>query len=96
MLRSLNLFTSVTIGAAIYVQVLGIEIAPGIKRGGYLNLIRKKVKLMCPGDAIPRKFTIDVSDLNLGGRVPLDTLILPQGAVFAEAVWSGPLTLSVA
>ena len=90
------MFTSVTVGAANYVQVLGAEIAPGIKRGGYLNLIRKKIKLMCPGDVIPRKLTIDVSNLNLGGRVPLDTLILPQGATFAEAVWSWPLTLGVA
>ena len=30
--------------------------SPGLKRGGVLNIVRRKVELRCPADKIPRRY----------------------------------------
>jgi large subunit ribosomal protein L25 len=46
----------------IEVPVLFInhEKSPGLKRGGVLNIVRRKIELKCPSEKIPETITIDL------------------------------------
>lgn len=55
------------------------EKAPGIKRGGVLNIVRHSVELLCPVNAIPAALDIDVGTLEIGSSVHISAVTLPQG-----------------
>lgn len=46
--------------SAAAVQVIGDDVAPGIKAGGRVNWIRRTIPCVARGDAIPQDFTVDV------------------------------------
>ncbi len=73
-------------GARIAVEVainfLGDEDSPGLKRGGVLNVVRYTVEIMCPADAIPESFDMDISELDIGDGLHATDLILPEGMTF--------------
>ena len=70
-------------------QVLGEDVSPGVKRGGYINVIRKRIRCLCRGSAIPSHINVDVSLLDFGGRIGLDAVSFPDGVDIAETVISG-------
>lgn len=71
--------------AAVPVSVVGADLAPGVKRGGFLNLIRRAVRVSAPDRAsLPSSVEVDASALELGQRVALADLSLPPGATLAE------------
>uniref|UniRef100_A0A0D6R688 Uncharacterized protein n=1 Tax=Araucaria cunninghamii TaxID=56994 RepID=A0A0D6R688_ARACU len=47
----------------------GEDACTGIRRGGYLNTIRRTVKYLCPADHIPPYIDVDLSDLDLGQKI---------------------------
>ncbi|MEM7634558.1 MAG: 50S ribosomal protein L25/general stress protein Ctc [Pseudomonadota bacterium] len=73
-------------GARIAVEVainfLGDEDSPGLKRGGVLNVVRHAVEIMCPADAIPESFDMDISELDIGDGLHSTDLTLPEGMAF--------------
>ncbi len=73
-------------GARIAVEVainfLGDEDSPGLKRGGVLNVVRHTVEIMCPADAIPESFDMDISELDIGDGLHSTDLTLPEGMTF--------------
>ena len=60
-------------------QVVGEELSPGIKKGGYMNLIQRQVKCVGPASAIPKELELDVSSLDFGQRITISGLTLPTG-----------------
>jgi len=71
--------------ASVPVCVVGADLAPGVKRGGFLNLIRRAVRVAAPDrGALPAGVEVDASGLELGQRVALGDLALPPGASLAE------------
>ncbi len=79
-------FLRLGVGARIAVEVainfLGEEDSPGLKRGGVLNVVRHSVEIMCPADAIPEEFDLDVSALDIGDGLHASDLTLPEGMTF--------------
>ena len=73
-------------GARIAVEVainfLGDEDSPGLKRGGVLNVVRHTVEIMCPADAIPESFDMDISELDIGDGLHSTDLTLPESMTF--------------
>lgn len=73
-------------GARIAVEVainfLGDEDSPGLKRGGVLNVVRHTVEIMCPAEAIPESFDMDISELDIGDGLHSTDLTLPEGMTF--------------
>ena len=63
------------------VRLLGGDTCPGVRRGGYVNVLRPVVECVCRPDEIPREITVDVSHLDKGGKVLLEELEMPQGVV---------------
>jgi len=53
--------------------------APGIKRGGVLNVVRHRVSLLCPVDAIPDKIVGDLAGLDIGDSLHISAIRLPEG-----------------
>ncbi len=53
--------------------------APGIRRGGVLNVVRHRVTLLCPVDAIPEHITGDLTGLEIGDSLHISAIPLPEG-----------------
>ncbi|MBA0862018.1 hypothetical protein Goshw_003508 [Gossypium schwendimanii] len=47
----------------------GLEDCPGLKKGGYIKVIRSSLKFQCPAEHIPQKIEVDVSKLDIDDRV---------------------------
>lgn len=58
----------------VAIHVTGEDKAPGIKRGGVLNLVRHEVEVMADVDHIPESFTVDLSALDIHDNVRWDDL----------------------
>jgi len=56
------------------------EKAPGIKRGGVLNVVRHELELVCDAAEIPDEITISLEGLDVGASIHISQVTLPQGA----------------
>ena len=50
--------------------------SPGLKRGGVLNIVRRKVELKCPGENIPDDITVDLSGTDIGTSIKFSSVKL--------------------
>ena len=55
--------------------------SPGLKRGGVLNIVRRKIELKCPGDSIPNNITIDLTGTDIGTSLKISSVKLPENVV---------------
>ena len=55
--------------------------SPGLKRGGVLNIVRRKVELKCPGDNIPDEIMIDLTGTDIGTSIKISFVKLPENVV---------------
>jgi len=51
----------------------------GIKRGGYLNIVKRTLTLLCPVDNLPRKIEIDIADMAISTSMMAKEVTLPEG-----------------
>ena len=56
------------------------EQAPGIKRGGVLNVVRHELELVCDAAEIPDQIEVSLAGLEVGDAIHISTVTLPQGA----------------
>src|SRR5690606_28515006 len=61
----------------IPVHFLNEEAAPGIKRGGVLNIVRHEIEFTCPATAIPDAIEVDLTGLDIGDSVHISAVKLP-------------------
>ena len=52
--------------------------SPGLKRGGVLNIVRRKVELKCPADSIPDQIIIDLNGTDIGTSIKISSVKLPE------------------
>ncbi|MEM9577946.1 MAG: 50S ribosomal protein L25/general stress protein Ctc [Pseudomonadota bacterium] len=64
----------------IPVEVQGDDVAPGLKKGGVLTLIRPEVELVVTAGDIPDHITIDISEMEIGDNITISSVKLPEGA----------------
>lgn len=57
----------------------GKERATGVKRGGYFNIVKRRLKLICHVDKLPRCITINVSNMQIGQSLKTSDITLPEG-----------------
>jgi len=67
------------IRVTVPVHVSGAEKAPGIKRGGVLNIVSHSVSLLAQVTKIPASIDIDISALEIGSSIHLSDVALPEG-----------------
>lgn len=54
--------------------------APGIKRGGVLNVVRHEVELVCDAAEIPDDVVVDLTGYEVGDSIHISAAKLPAGA----------------
>ena len=54
------------------------ELSPGLKRGGVLNIVRRKVELRCPAENIPTELVVDLEGLEIGTSIKISSISLPE------------------
>jgi large subunit ribosomal protein L25 len=59
------------------------DAAPGLKKGGVLNVVRHELELVCDADNIPSDIEIDVTGKDVGDAIHISEVTLPQGAASA-------------
>ncbi len=69
------------IAVAVPVTFLNQETAPGIRRGGVLNIVRHEVEVEAPADAIPDAIEVDLAEADLGDTIHISAVSLPDGVV---------------
>ncbi len=57
----------------------GRDKAIGVKRGGFFNIILRKLDLLCQVENIPSKLVIDVTNMHIGQSIKIHDLELPTG-----------------
>jgi large subunit ribosomal protein L25 len=62
----------------IPVKFINNELSPGLKRGGVLNIVRRKVELKCPAESIPTELVVDLEGLDIGTSIKISSINLPE------------------
>ena len=62
----------------IPVKFINNELSPGLKRGGVLNIVRRKVELRCPAENIPTELIVDLEGLEIGTSIKISSINLPE------------------
>ena len=62
----------------IPVKFVNNDKCPGLKRGGVLNIVRRKVELRCPAENIPKELIVDLEDLDIGSSIKISSISLPE------------------
>ena len=96
----LRILPGVKIKIEVPVNFINHEKSPGLKRGGVLNIVRRKVELKCPSEKIPENITIDLDGVDIGesfkiSSVKLDSEVTPtiQGRDFVIATLAAPTVM---
>jgi len=80
-------FLRISEHATVTVQVpivfVDEEEAPGLKRGGVLNIVRHELELVVDAADIPDQIEISVKGLEVGDSLHISAVTLPQGATSA-------------
>jgi large subunit ribosomal protein L25 len=71
------------VNVAVPFQFINVETAPGIKRGGVLNIVHHEIELKCRPDQIPSHITIDLKGAEIGTSIHLSEITLPDGVTAA-------------
>jgi len=56
------------------------DAAPGLKRGGVLNVVRHTIKLKCKANKIPEEVVVDLTGLEIGDSIHVSSIKLPEGS----------------
>ena len=62
----------------IPVKFINNEKSQGLKRGGVLNIVRRKVELSCPTENIPKEIIVDLDNLDIGASIKISSVNLPE------------------
>jgi len=62
----------------IPVKFINNSDCPGLKVGGVLNIVRRKVELKCPADNIPEEIIVDLKGLEIGTSIKISSIKLPE------------------
>ena len=96
----LRVVPGVKIRIEVPVQFINHDKSPGLKRGGVLNIVRRKVELRCPSEKIPENLTIDLEGVDIGesfkiSSINLDSEVTPtiQGRDFVIATLAAPTVM---
>ena len=96
----LRIVKGAKIALEIPVTFINNEKSPGLKRGGVLNIVRRKVELKCPTENIPDELVVDLENKDIGesfkiSSIKLDSDVVPtiQGRDFVIATLAAPTVM---
>ena len=75
----LRVVPGVKIRIEVPVNFINHEKSPGLKRGGVLNIVRRKIELKCPSEKIPESIVIDLDGIDIGESFKISSVKLEEG-----------------
>ena len=63
------------------VKFINHDKSPGLKKGGVLNTVRRKVELKCPAEKIPNEIIVDLDNTEIGKSLKISSVKLPENVV---------------
>ena len=94
-------FLRIVKGAKIIIEIpvkfINNEKSPGLKRGGVLNIVRRKIELKCATENVPNELVVNLDGLEIGTSIKISSITLPenvtptiQGRDFVVATVAAP------
>ena len=78
-------FLRIVKGSSVIIEIpvkfINNEKSPGLKRGGVLNIVRRKVELKCPSENIPSELIVDLDGVDIGHSFKISSVKLPENVV---------------
>ena len=75
-------FLRIVKGSSVIIEIpvnfINTEKSPGLKRGGVLNIVRRKVELKCPSENIPSELVVDLDGVDIGHSFKISSIKLPE------------------
>ena len=75
-------FLRIVKGAKIVLEIpvkfINSESSPGLKKGGVLNIVRRKVELKCPTENVPKELVVDLDGLEIGTSIKISSIKLSE------------------
>ena len=65
----------------IPVKFINSDQSPGLKKGGVLNIVRRKVELKCPAENIPDEIVVDLNNTEMSSSLKISSVKLPENIV---------------
>ena len=65
----------------IPVKFINNDKSPGLKKGGVLNIVRRKVELKCPSENIPSELVVDLDGVDIGHSFKISSIKLPEKVI---------------
>ncbi len=65
----------------IPVKFINTEKSPGLKKGGVLNIVRRKVELKCPAENIPDEIIVDLNNIEINTSLKISSVKLPENVL---------------
>ena len=65
----------------IPVKFINSEKSPGLKKGGVLIIVRRKVELKCPSENIPDEIIVDLDNTEINTSLKISSVKLPENVV---------------
>ena len=65
----------------IPVKFINSDKSPGLKKGGVLNIVRRKIELKCPAESIPEEIVVDLDNTEIGTSIKISSVKLPENVV---------------
>ena len=63
------------------VKFINYDKSPGLKKGGVLNTVRRKVELKCPAENIPNEIVVNLDNTKIGTSIKISSVKLPENVV---------------
>ena len=65
----------------IPVKFINFDKSPGLKKGGVLNIVRRKIELKCPTENIPNEIVVDLDNTEINTSLKISSVKLPENVV---------------
>lgn len=70
---------STRVRVEVPIKLENLDKAPGVKRGGVVNLVRHEIEVWANPGTIPSRIVIDMAGLDIGDSVHINAVKLPEG-----------------
>jgi len=77
----LRIIEGAKLALEIPVKFINSEKSPGLKKGGVLNIVRRKIELKCPAENIPSELVVDLDNTEIGTSIKISSINLPENVV---------------
>ena len=65
----------------IPVKFINSDKSPGLKKGGVLNIVRRKIELKCPTENIPDEIVVDLDNTEINTSLKISSVKLPENVL---------------